>query len=199
MREEKKSTSTPCLNFSLKLKNHRSYPAPQHLRSHCCKSCKEEKNNTIKCDITWLTTDIHVSKLLSNRPGLMKITWPPVKVATTALGQSGCSAEMQVSPTWCVLMTARRKKIRWQGGLKIKERTQQDGFTLVGGKKITRVLHIFTSPESSWCTQTIIHHHLPYCITESFLLITSELSKPSNCLGRRFPLPLLHCLLDCVQ
>lgn len=40
-----------------------------------------------------LTTDIHVSKLLSNSRGPMKITWPPVEVAMPALGQSGRSAD----------------------------------------------------------------------------------------------------------
>lgn len=144
-----------------------------------------KKKITIKCDITLLTTDIHVSKLLSNRQGLMKITWPPVKVAMPALGQSGCSAGMQVSPTWCVLM-ARRVEIN----------CKETSFTMVEGeKKITRVFHI----SSFWCTSKIIHHHLRYCITEPFLLITSEHSHPSNCLGRIFPLLLFHCLLECVQ
>lgn len=48
-----------------------------------------------------LTTDIHVSKLLSNSQGLMKITWPPVEVVMPALGQSGRSADAGFSHMMC--------------------------------------------------------------------------------------------------
>lgn len=45
-----------------------------------------------------LTTDIHISKLLSNNQGLMKITWPPVEVVMPGLGQSGGLQKCRLSP-----------------------------------------------------------------------------------------------------